>query len=331
MGFSTDPQTWSDERSLRLDSWKEIAAYLKRGERTVRRWEQVEGLPVHRHIHEKAASVYAYSGELDAWVQGRGAKTKPGATGIARSRILPSRVKIAAIVIGMLIISGAFTTVFLARSFGNLEMTGVPLTTYPGEELDPGFSPDGSQVVFSWNGPSGDNFDIYVKTIGQENCVRITRDPQEEFNPVWSPDGRFIAFLRELGEERAAVMLASPVGGSEVTLAKFHYSHFPGLRTSSPVRYLSWHSSSKYLIAALPEAGPFALHLIFLTGEVRSLTAPDITAGLGDLNPIFAPNGKSVAFTRYFGFSFGGQIYTLALSPDAVSYTHQTLPTILHV
>jgi Tol biopolymer transport system component len=316
MGFSIDSQTWSDERNPRLDSWKEIAAYLKRGERTVRRWEQAEGLPVHRHVHEKAASVYAYSGELDAWVQSRGAKSQASAAGMARSRILRSRVKSAAIALGMLIIGGAVTTVFLERSSGDLEMTGVALTTYPGEELDPSFSPDGSQVVFSWNGPSGDDFDIYLKTIGQEDCVRITRDRREEFNPVWSPDGRLIAFLRELGEEQAAVMLASPVGGSEVTLTKFHYSHFPGLRTSSPVRYLSWHSSSKYLIAALPEAGPFALHLIFLTGELRSLTAPDITAGLGDLNPIFAPNGKSLAFTRYFGSSFGGQIYTLALSPD---------------
>ena len=33
----------------RLDSWKEIAAYLNRGVRTVRRWEREEGLPVHRH------------------------------------------------------------------------------------------------------------------------------------------------------------------------------------------------------------------------------------------------------------------------------------------
>ena len=43
----------------RLDSWKEIAAYLKRDERTVRRWE-AEGLPVHRKVHKKQASVYAY-------------------------------------------------------------------------------------------------------------------------------------------------------------------------------------------------------------------------------------------------------------------------------
>lgn len=50
----------------RLDSWKEIAAYLKCSERTVRRWEE-EGLPVYRHTHKKRAAVYAYKAELDAW------------------------------------------------------------------------------------------------------------------------------------------------------------------------------------------------------------------------------------------------------------------------
>jgi tetratricopeptide (TPR) repeat protein len=55
----------------RLDSWKEIAAYLKRDVRTVRQWEQHEGLPVHRHVHSKQASVYAYRAELDAWWNNR--------------------------------------------------------------------------------------------------------------------------------------------------------------------------------------------------------------------------------------------------------------------
>jgi TolB-like protein/Tfp pilus assembly protein PilF len=49
-----------------LDSWKEIARYLKRDVRTVRRWER-EGLPVHRHMHKKQASVYAYKSEIDVW------------------------------------------------------------------------------------------------------------------------------------------------------------------------------------------------------------------------------------------------------------------------
>jgi len=51
----------------RLESWKEIAAYLKRGVRTVRRWEHDEGLPVHRHQHKALGSVYAFKSEIDAW------------------------------------------------------------------------------------------------------------------------------------------------------------------------------------------------------------------------------------------------------------------------
>ena len=52
--------------SERLDSWKAIAAYLKRDESTVRRWEK-EGLPVHRHAHRKKASIYAFRSEIDDW------------------------------------------------------------------------------------------------------------------------------------------------------------------------------------------------------------------------------------------------------------------------
>ena len=55
----------------RLDSWKEIAAYLKRDVTTVQRWEKREGMPVHRHQHDRMGSVYAFSSELDAWVQSR--------------------------------------------------------------------------------------------------------------------------------------------------------------------------------------------------------------------------------------------------------------------
>ena len=51
----------------RLDSWKEIAAYLNRGVRTVQRWERMAGLPIHRVPHDKKGGVYALSGELDAW------------------------------------------------------------------------------------------------------------------------------------------------------------------------------------------------------------------------------------------------------------------------
>src|SRR5262245_30154793 len=55
----------------RLDSWKEIAAHLGRGVRTVQRWEREEGLPVHRLAHDKRGSVYARRDELSAWWEKR--------------------------------------------------------------------------------------------------------------------------------------------------------------------------------------------------------------------------------------------------------------------
>jgi Tol biopolymer transport system component len=55
----------------RLDSWKEIAAYLNRDVTTVQRWEKREGMPVHRHLHDSKGSVYASRVELDGWVSTR--------------------------------------------------------------------------------------------------------------------------------------------------------------------------------------------------------------------------------------------------------------------
>ena len=53
-----------------LDSWKEISVYLRRGVRTVQRWERAQGLPVHRR-DGKRGSVYAFASEIDQWMRER--------------------------------------------------------------------------------------------------------------------------------------------------------------------------------------------------------------------------------------------------------------------
>ena len=73
------PASKAPAEAGRLDSWKEIASYLRRGARTVQRWEREEGLPVHRLQHEKLGSVYAYRSELDSWFARRGAELEPDA------------------------------------------------------------------------------------------------------------------------------------------------------------------------------------------------------------------------------------------------------------
>ena len=53
----------------RLNSWKEIAAYLGRGVRTVQRWEKM-GLPVQRPKSGSRGSVTAATDEIDNWLLG---------------------------------------------------------------------------------------------------------------------------------------------------------------------------------------------------------------------------------------------------------------------
>jgi len=70
---STGPDSAAVGSGAVLGSWKEIAGYLKRSPRTIRRWEHQEGLPVRRHLHGKEATVYAFGNEIDAWLKSRSA------------------------------------------------------------------------------------------------------------------------------------------------------------------------------------------------------------------------------------------------------------------
>lgn len=81
----------------RLESWKAIANYLQREVRTVQRWEREESLPVHRHEHNKQATVYAYRAEIDRW------RATRDQTGLARKS---SRRKSRSTLLGLLAIVG---------------------------------------------------------------------------------------------------------------------------------------------------------------------------------------------------------------------------------
>src|SRR4030095_2912413 len=176
----------------RLDSWKEIASYLNRSVRTVTRWESEEGLPVHRHVHSKTGTVYAYRLEIDAWWANRGKQIEnepPGAQ--ASSKPWSRRPWMTATATGALLLLAAVAW-FRFRSVPHpVPPRLIPLTTYPGTEGPPSLSPDGSQVVFERSG------DIFVKQADDESSVQLTRTPMAESSPIWSPDGRQIAFVRD--------------------------------------------------------------------------------------------------------------------------------------
>jgi hypothetical protein len=71
-----EPSLRTPQSEDRLDSWKEIAACLKRDVRTVERWEKREEMPVRRHLHDRIGSVYASQADLDAWMRGRNLRSE---------------------------------------------------------------------------------------------------------------------------------------------------------------------------------------------------------------------------------------------------------------
>ena len=83
----------------------------------------------------------------------------------------------------------------------------MPLTSYPGFQLFPSLSPEGTRVVFSWDEPGKRVSNLYLKLIGPGDAVRLPNDLAGDFGPAWSPDGRFIAFLRARDVSHAAIIV----------------------------------------------------------------------------------------------------------------------------
>ncbi len=217
----------------------------------------------------------------------------------------------------VLTIAGAALWNFLPTTEPPLEpMQPVPLTSYPGYDAVDSFSPDGNQVAFVWNGEEQDNFDIYVKVVGQDPPLRRTTDPAMDASPAWSPDGRWIAFLRGRPEagEKMGLYLISPLGGRERKLAE---TRVPFIYALGPC--LAWSPDSRWLaVCDWAEDSPGRLSVFLLSvdsGERRRLTWPPEDSRIGDVMPAFSPDGRMLAFSRYSS-GLKADLYLLDLDED---------------
>jgi Tol biopolymer transport system component len=185
----------------------------------------------------------------------------------------------------------------------------VPLTSYPGRQVDPALSPDGKQVAFSWDGDKADNFDIYVKLVDGGTPLRLTTNPAEEGSPAWSPDGGRIAFLRFLGSA-ADILIIPSLGGQERKLGQVVIT--PEVYSSN----LSWSPDGKFLAVGdrAPNESAGIYFVSIETREKRRMTSPPREYS-GDSLPSFSPDGKSLAFVRTRS-NFTDEIYVLPLTAE---------------
>jgi Tol biopolymer transport system component/DNA-binding winged helix-turn-helix (wHTH) protein len=166
-----------------------------------------------------------------------------------------------------------------------------PFTTFPGLEINPAFSPDGTRIAFAWDGDSSADpkgFDLYVKQIGSEQLLRLTHHPAIWLSAAWSPDGQFIAFVRSsvVGSELAVV---SALGGPERRLKLLQY-------LPMECQSLSWSADGRYLAYSLTENDGMAqLQVIDMQSMQLVPIEPRPSCVISGM-PAFAHDGHKLAF-----------------------------------
>jgi Tol biopolymer transport system component/serine/threonine protein kinase len=255
-------------------------------------------------MRKEPARRYSCAGELreelDRYLEGRPVRArKDTAFYRARKAMRRNRTLIAASTVALLL--GA-AMVFVWRQYigpalssGTTGAIVTPLTSFPGDETQPVFSPDGTRIAFVWDGENGDNSDIYIKPVRGVGIERLTTNEAEDVSPTWSPDGRHIAWLR-VSESDTSIFFASAVPGAvhgRIT------SVYPN-RIEAVGRHLDWSPDGKYLAAADRRGPdePFRIVLVEMaTGHKIQLTNPP-GGTVGDSCPAYSPDGKTVSFIR---------------------------------
>ena len=286
---STGPRPIEVPRD-RLESWKEIASYLRRDVRTVQRWEQERGLPVHRIPGAaKGAGVYAIRVEIDAWWERRRDNEAPS--------LPPSKLRLAWVIAAAVLLLCIGAAWFWSRRGGALpEVSSYALTHLPGSAVWPAFSPDGREIAFTWNGEKANFWNIYLLRIGSDEPRRLTWGTAADSNAAFSPDGLWLAFIRRpviQGTRMDALFVMPALGGRARMIASVWV---PGM-----TRALAWSPDGRWLIVAAgpAENEPYALMAYPVDGgEPRQLTVPRAEPGVADTSPVVSPDGLSIAFLR---------------------------------
>jgi eukaryotic-like serine/threonine-protein kinase len=207
--------------NARLDSWKEIAAFLKRDVTTVRRWEKREGLPVHRHLHDRRDSVYAYAIELDEWLGGRrnGGAISTETTLSSASR-LGRRAVIAIAAVSIFVVSGSLVAIeYLRKAPVEASAVRLPFSIpHPLILADAAtggqfsISPDSRRLIFVAAAPDGTQ-GLWIRPLDSLTAEPLPGTDGAAY-PFWSPDGRVVAFFAQRKLKKIAA-----AGGPVQTLA----------------------------------------------------------------------------------------------------------------
>jgi len=292
----------------RLDSWKQIAAYLNRDVTTVQRWEKREGMPVHRHLHDKMGSVYASRAELDVWARGRNLRTAqenendvppriasaPPPFAVTTSRTRWTFVLLLALAGASLVIGGGLwlreKEYFWRNQIADARFQTV--TDFDGVAQAATLSRDGHFVAFLSDRDG--QMDVWVTQVGSGQFHNMTRGSAPELvNPSvrtlgFSPDGSLVTFWvrKKDGSSGGDIGIwAVPTLGGQPKPYLEGVAEFDWSRDGSQLTYHT------------PGPGD---PLFVSNGDRRSQGQPIFSApsGLHSHFPLWAPDAKFIYFVQ---------------------------------
>jgi len=303
------PREQSTEK--RLDSWKEIASFLNRDVTTVQRWERREGMPVHRHLHDKRGSVYAYPAELDQWTLSRKSSPTGEKNGVEKNGAIPaslalagnaaslvhSQWKLILALFALALAVAAWILLWMQRTdyFWHNPIAGAQfqaLTDWGGQEHAAAISRDGQFVAFLSDRDG--QMDVWVTQVGSGQFHNLTHGSAAELeNPSvrslgFSPDGSLVTYWVRKPDSTLGTAIgiwAVPTLGGE--------SH-PYLERAAEYE---WSRDAQQLAYHTPGPGD---PLFVSTANQQPAGAPIFTApaGLHSHFPVWSPDQKYIYFVQ---------------------------------
>lgn len=156
------------------------------------------------------------------------------------------------------------------------------LTSNPAVDLEPVWSPDGTQIAFTSNRTG--KFEVYTMGANGASQARLTKDESGVARVAWSPDGSRIAFWRFQDEFPNTDIFVMRIDGSD--LIRLTWDPFSD---TSPV----WSPDGSRIAFVSGRDGNLEVYIMNTDGSGQS---PLTNHPSADTQPAWSPEGTRIAF-----------------------------------